>query len=204
MEEKITISIHISELLNDNRLYVIRFIENNNVFFLVKTFGSAKDHEKEKEEVINLFRSYQHSESLKQSFSIKFARDIWDLFIKRGYEQLTQLENIVNSTNESFSEIDLEIYGLKIRDKTTGLYSKGGTSPENIWSKNGKSWTKLSHLKSHVTMINNLYLSPFYKKIKGHTKKVYDNAEIVILRENKSISINDMKKVEDELDKKNC
>lgn len=36
----------------------------------------------------------------------------------------------------------------KIRNKKTGLYSTGGTSPK--FTKSGKTWSQLSHLKNHL------------------------------------------------------
>ena len=39
---------------------------------------------------------------------------------------------------------------FKIRNKETGLFSRGGTKPANIWSKEGKSWTNIGHLKNHL------------------------------------------------------
>jgi len=36
----------------------------------------------------------------------------------------------------------------KIRDRNTGLYSKGGFPPS--WSKTGKTWTNMSGLMNHL------------------------------------------------------
>lgn len=52
----------------------------------------------------------------------------------------------------------------KILNTKTGLYSTGGSTP--TFKKNGKTWTMLSHLKSHITMIRQLsgYLkAPYYQ-----------------------------------------
>lgn len=37
----------------------------------------------------------------------------------------------------------------KIRHKVTGLFSKGGETPS--WSKKGKTWSSLGHLKRHIS-----------------------------------------------------
>lgn len=38
----------------------------------------------------------------------------------------------------------------KIRDKDTGLFSTGGYYPS--WTKTGKSWKRLNHLKCHLNL----------------------------------------------------
>jgi hypothetical protein len=40
---------------------------------------------------------------------------------------------------------------FKIRNKVTGLYSTGGCSPR--WTKKGKIWTTIGHLKSHIRQL---------------------------------------------------
>jgi hypothetical protein len=42
----------------------------------------------------------------------------------------------------------------KIRDKRTGLYSTGGYSPN--WTKKGKTWTNIGHVKNHIRQLNRL------------------------------------------------
>lgn len=60
----------------------------------------------------------------------------------------------------------------KIRNKDTGLYSTGGTSPR--WSKHsGKVWTNLGNLRRHLAL--------FY----GRIRYPYDNAEVVEIIVNK-------------------
>ena len=59
----------------------------------------------------------------------------------------------------------------KIRNKETGQFSRGGTWALGIWSKDGKSWSNIGHLKNHLSFwINN------GKKSKNYP---YANAEIV-------------------------
>lgn len=41
---------------------------------------------------------------------------------------------------------------FKIRDESTGLYSKGGSIPS--WSKIGKTWTTEAALKNHLNLVS--------------------------------------------------
>lgn len=43
----------------------------------------------------------------------------------------------------------------KIRNKTTGLFSKGGSTPG--WNKTGKVWKQLSHLNAHFNHVTARY-----------------------------------------------
>lgn len=67
----------------------------------------------------------------------------------------------------------------RIRDKNTGLYSKGGSPPE--WGKIGKVWVALHHLNAHLSMI---------KEYGGIDS--YNNAEIIVLdvKESTTIDVN--------------
>lgn len=38
----------------------------------------------------------------------------------------------------------------KIRDKKTGLFSRGGSYGHGVWSKTGKSWGNIGHIKNHL------------------------------------------------------
>jgi hypothetical protein len=60
----------------------------------------------------------------------------------------------------------------KIRNKETGLFSKGGSCGYNIWTKDGKSWSNIGHLKSHLN---------HYVDYRGNKDKYYpyENAEII-------------------------
>ena len=40
---------------------------------------------------------------------------------------------------------------FKIRDRATGLYSTGGSTPR--WSKRGKVWTNIGHVKQHLQQL---------------------------------------------------
>ena len=40
----------------------------------------------------------------------------------------------------------------KIRNKTTGLYSRGTSLSYNDWSKLGKTWMTLGQLRSYITL----------------------------------------------------
>ncbi len=55
----------------------------------------------------------------------------------------------------------------KIRNPE-GLFSRGGSTPQ--WSKNGKTWSGIGPLKSHLTMIryeNDHYKKPLYNPYEG-------------------------------------
>lgn len=41
-------------------------------------------------------------------------------------------------------------YVYKIRNKETGLYSKGGSSNYKIWTATGKTWSSLGDVKKHL------------------------------------------------------
>lgn len=56
----------------------------------------------------------------------------------------------------------------KIRDAETGLFSTGGTSTQ--WTKSGKTWSNIGHVKSHIRQ---------YANVSG--VMVYKNAEVVTL-----------------------
>jgi hypothetical protein len=64
----------------------------------------------------------------------------------------------------------------KIKDKTTGLFSKGGTQPLGIWTKEGKSWSNIGHLKSHINQFINKGVKTVHYP--------YDNAEMVEIEVN--------------------
>lgn len=51
----------------------------------------------------------------------------------------------------------------KVRKKGTDLYSSGGSSPR--WTRKGKSWSNLGHVKTHLAQFN--------------ARVVYRDAEIV-------------------------
>lgn len=67
----------------------------------------------------------------------------------------------------------MKIKHWKIRDKETGLFSKGGTRTDSyLWTKNGKSWSNIGGLKNHLNQ---------FVSYEGQLKKdyPYHNAEIV-------------------------
>jgi hypothetical protein len=64
----------------------------------------------------------------------------------------------------------------KIRNKKTGLFSKGGSDGRDIWTKEGKSWSSLGHLKNHIALF-----------IHGNKKAgdyPYEDAEIIEIEVN--------------------
>lgn len=42
---------------------------------------------------------------------------------------------------------------FKIKDSTTGLFSTGGCSPN--WTKRGKTWSQINHIKTHLRQFCN-------------------------------------------------
>ena len=73
----------------------------------------------------------------------------------------------------------MKIY--KIRNKETGLFSKGGSNTLNIWSKTGKSWSNIGHLKNHLNLHCKYCWSEDPKKRSDYP---YENAEIIELEFN--------------------
>ncbi|OPH61894.1 hypothetical protein BC351_01235 [Paenibacillus ferrarius] len=67
----------------------------------------------------------------------------------------------------------------KIRDKETGLFSRGGTRAYDIWTKEGKSWSTIGHLKSHLTQFTTSW---------NKVKYPYGNAEIIEVEINYDLS----------------
>lgn len=61
----------------------------------------------------------------------------------------------------------------KIRHKVTGLYSTGGTCPG--WTKKGKVWRMLGHLKNHLAQVQD------YSGYRGYNTTDFQNWEIVEL-----------------------
>jgi hypothetical protein len=49
----------------------------------------------------------------------------------------------------------------KIRHKITGLFSSGGAHPR--WTKKGKAWTNIGHIKTHFSMIGDAQLRAAYR-----------------------------------------
>ncbi len=45
------------------------------------------------------------------------------------------------------------MFVFKIRDIESGLFSSGGAKP--TFSKTGKSWTSIGHLRNHITRVKN-------------------------------------------------
>lgn len=61
---------------------------------------------------------------------------------------------------------------FKIRNKETGEFSKGGAWSYNIWTKGGKTWTNIGHVKNHL----NQFLHHYNNDNERHP---YHNAEII-------------------------
>jgi hypothetical protein len=55
----------------------------------------------------------------------------------------------------------MKISLYKIRHKTTGLFSSGGAHPR--WTKKGKAWTNIGHIKTHFQGVPDHILRSTYK-----------------------------------------
>lgn len=64
----------------------------------------------------------------------------------------------------------------KIRDRETGLFSTGGSSP--YWYNDGKTWSAIGHVKNHV----NLVVDGMTERRNPIDRGIYDGAEIVEFR----------------------
>jgi len=62
----------------------------------------------------------------------------------------------------------------KIRNKITGLYSRGGNPP--AWGKTGKTWNAIGHLKNHLNQFTHVYFG--HKK--DITPEIYADCEVII------------------------
>ncbi|MNW61765.1 hypothetical protein D3C74_398520 [compost metagenome] len=91
--------------------------------------------------------------------------------------------------------VDLnEIVVYKIRNKTTGLFSRGGTNINNLWSKKGKSWSNIGHLKNHLIQLN-----CYNRKVESP----YKDAEIIkVIEDYSNCAKFDVSVIEDEMARK--
>lgn len=82
-----------------------------------------------------------------------------------------------------------DIYHYKIRNKRTGLYKLGSSAAR--WSKNGKTWTSLGALMSHLSLYKDIVVFQ-HNKVEQYT--VGDEWEVVTILINpdaESVSIAD-------------
>lgn len=73
----------------------------------------------------------------------------------------------------------MKIY--KIRRKSDGLFSTGGVSPS--WSKTGKTWNQIGHLKNHLNQFKDRYDYDFETKKHIRVDKIpkyYSDCEIIV------------------------
>lgn len=70
----------------------------------------------------------------------------------------------------------------KIRHKQTGLFSSGGTTPK--WTKKGKAWSALGHLKSHISQVEAPRAYPAWYRGRGPAHiHPYTDAEVVVFEQ---------------------
>jgi hypothetical protein len=101
------------------------------------------------------------------------ARRLWKLLISLDFENVKQLDNIVNGL-----DTDGDCVGFKIKDKETGLFSTGGFRPS--WSKKGKIFSSISDIKKHI------------RTLKAKDAYDSDGTEIIKLRETGVIDLKDV------------
>jgi len=73
----------------------------------------------------------------------------------------------------------------KIRDKVTGLFSAGGSEPR--WTKKGRAWSSMVHLKSHIAnLILRLPSGWGHPNRWGRAPHPYATAEVVVFEVSES------------------
>jgi hypothetical protein len=105
------------------------------------------------------------------------AREIWTDLIKMGYERLLDFETKLNM---KYKDADFSVF--KVRNKDTKQYSSGGGGRFN-WSRKGKTWNTLGHLKAHFNQLT---------RNKMTTPMEYQNSEIVEFGELRSFDVCDI------------
>ena len=93
------------------------------------------------------------------------AREVWHELSTNGFSDV------------SFDKDKKQQKTYKIRNKKTGQFSTGGNA--GGWSKKGKAWTGISHLKCHLIQ---------------NQRKYHDIAEVVVMTENTRFDIEDIDK----------
>ena len=64
---------------------------------------------------------------------------------------------------------------FKIRNRATGLFSTGGTTPG--FTKNGKSWSSMGALKNHLRWVNQPmynYMTRKIERLPGYDKNIHE------------------------------
>lgn len=197
-EHKIKVDYH-----KLNNLILLIFSDSKNSFVLGKNSTTSD---------LNFFNSYFFLKDIESAGSLQFTRrevrKIWDTLINKNFEQITQLEDILNGTTNCSEKSDRGLFCFKIRDKKTRKYSKGGSSPNSIWTNQGKTWNQINHIKTHLnTLLYDTeydYAAKAFKKIPKNLNP-YKDAELVVLKEVKSLDIMNIEQVKDEVKKfKRC
>ncbi len=60
----------------------------------------------------------------------------------------------------------MELKVFKIKDSETGLFSTGGYSPN--WTKRGKTWSQINHVKTHLRQHCNTKIVKLGKDPRGY------------------------------------
>lgn len=96
----------------------------------------------------------------------KMDRELWKALYMNDNQQMTQ---------------EIAIAGYKIRDKNTGLFQLAG---DRGWSKVGKTWSKLAHIKTHLKLHTERRHTWNTETCswEPYSRKIPDSWEIVVLR----------------------
>jgi hypothetical protein len=133
-------------------------------------------------EIFNIF-ALRAPENSVVGQKIKIDQDasklIWKDLIDLGYKRVHDLESVFNQRI-----LDISLRAFKVRHKKTGSYSKGTQNGGSFnWSKKGKTWNVLSHLKAHFSSM----------KKQNPDMPDYKDCEVVELGERRAIDIKDFK-----------
>lgn len=66
----------------------------------------------------------------------------------------------------------------RIRNRETGLFSTGGKHP--TWSKNGKIWKTLGHVKSHMSQVSHLFIEEYISQSEVIEYEVIEKKSLIV------------------------
>jgi hypothetical protein len=194
-----TIDIKFYTLKN---ICVVEFISDAGSYHLTKADINDKMYDQFIQVMIECLSKDKEEIKLGEDLTNEEAVKVWDRLIELEYESVTQLDNCANGTDERVKAVDNNLVAYKIRHKFTGLYSKGGEDDSKIWTKKGKTWSQLSHIKSHLS---NLLYDTEWDDIQNSAVRVkktdvYKDAEIVLMKEVKTFDMSELDRKRDEDD----
>jgi hypothetical protein len=151
-------------------VFIIEFVKGKSKHFLYKKFPDANSDEMLSNVlnvIVPIINNYvPETMQVNSHFEVNehCARDIWGTLVEDGF------------VDTSFENYKKPQRTYKIRSKETGQFSTGGSGG---WSKKGKSWSCLAHLKSHLSQ---------------NYRKDYNNCEVIVLKEEKKFNLKDIDK----------